>query len=57
MAALPQLVAYGAADYRPLREFAIYYSLSVLPFLFVGAAYGLTRLARTRRAAGSARSS
>ena len=47
VAALPQLLPYGAADYRPLRDFAIYYSLPVLPFLFVGAAYGLTRLART----------
>ena len=47
VAALPQLVPYGAADYRPLHDFAIYYSLSVLPFLFVGAMYGLVRLART----------
>ena len=30
------------------REFAIYYALSVLPFLFIGAAYGLARLARTQ---------
>ena len=47
VAALPQLVPYGAADYRQLRDFAIYYSLSVLPFLFIGAEYGLARLART----------
>ncbi len=47
VAALPQLVPYGAADFRQLREFSIYYSLPVLPFLFLGAAYGLARLAKT----------
>lgn len=46
-AALPALVPYGAADFRQLREFALYYSMPVLPFLFVGAAYGLRRMTAT----------
>ncbi len=44
VAALPQLVPYGAADFRPLRDFSLYYALPILPFLFVGTAYGLARL-------------
>ena len=45
VAALPALVPYAAADYRPLRAFSLYYSMPVLPFLLVGATYGIARLA------------
>jgi hypothetical protein len=45
VAALPALVPYAAADYRPLHDFSLYYSMPVLAFLFVGATYGIARLA------------
>lgn len=41
--ALPPFVLYAAADYRPLREFLLYYAMPVLPFVFLGAAYGIRR--------------
>ncbi len=47
VAALPALVPYGGADFRQLRGFALYYAMPVLPFLFVGTAYGLRRIAKT----------
>ena len=46
VAALPGLALYGAADFRALREFALYYAMPVLPYLFVGSAYAVARLAR-----------
>jgi len=55
--ALPALLPYAAADYRPLREFALYYAMPLSPFLFVAAACGLRRLGRgiaTRRLAAIA---
>jgi uncharacterized membrane protein len=50
VAALPALVPYAAADFRQLREFALYYAMPVLPFLFLGVAYGMRRLLVTPRA-------
>ena len=47
VAALPALVPFAAADSPQLREFALYYSMAVLPFLFIAACYGLGRLARS----------
>ncbi len=47
VAALPALVPYGAADSRQLRDFALYYSMAVLPFLYIAASYGLRRVAGT----------
>jgi uncharacterized membrane protein len=44
--ALPALVPYGASDLPQLRQFALYYSAPVLPFLAVAAAFGLARIAR-----------
>ena len=55
--ALLALVPYAAADYRPLRDFALYYAMPLTPFLFVAAAWGLRRLGRgiaTRRLAAIA---
>jgi uncharacterized membrane protein len=43
--ALPAILPFAAADYRPLRELTLYYSMPVLPFLFVGAGFGMTRIA------------
>jgi uncharacterized membrane protein len=47
MAALPALVPFGAADFMQLQAFALYYAMPVLPFLFVGAVYGLRRITTT----------
>ena len=44
--ALPALLPYAAADYRPLRDFALYYAMPLSPFLFVAAALGLRRVSR-----------
>lgn len=49
VAALPALVPFGAADYRQLSEFALYYSMPILPFFFLATAYGIRRIFATPR--------
>jgi uncharacterized membrane protein len=45
LAALPALVAYGASRSPVISRFGLYYSATVLPFLFAAAAQGLRRVA------------
>jgi hypothetical protein len=44
LAAVPMIAAYGAAEGTQLAQLRLYYSLPVLPFVFLAAASGLTRL-------------
>jgi uncharacterized membrane protein len=45
-AALPALIPYAVAGHEKLSRFALYYSMPVLPFLFIAAGWGLARIAR-----------
>jgi uncharacterized membrane protein len=48
-AALPALVPYAVAQHGKLSRFTLYYSMPVLPFLFIAAGWGLARIARRFR--------
>ena len=45
-AAVPALIPYAVARHEKLSRFALYYSMPVLPFLFIAAGWGLARIAR-----------
>ena len=46
LAVLPALIPYAVAQHGKLSRFSLYYSMPVLPFLFIAAGWGLARIAR-----------